>query len=120
MRCKISHRGAVRLLVCWARSPAAADAVADFYKGKQIRFIVRTTVGGDYDHYTRLFARFMGKHIPGNPAMIVVNMPGGGGITAANYMAQVAPARRHRDRDRRARGSRSIRRSAPRRSSRPT
>jgi tripartite-type tricarboxylate transporter receptor subunit TctC len=72
-------------------APAAADAVADFYKGKQIRFIVRTTVGGDYDQYTRLVARFMGKYIPGNPAMVVVNMPGGGGITAANYMAQVAP-----------------------------
>jgi tripartite-type tricarboxylate transporter receptor subunit TctC len=71
--------------------PAAADAVADFYKGKQIRFVVRTTVGGDYDHYTRLLARFMGKYIPGNPSMVVVNMPGGGGITAANYMAQIAP-----------------------------
>jgi len=71
--------------------PAAADAIADFYKGKQIRFIVRTTVGGDYDQYTRLIARFIGKYIPGNPAIIVVNMPGGGGITAANYMAQVAP-----------------------------
>jgi tripartite-type tricarboxylate transporter receptor subunit TctC len=71
--------------------PAAADAVADFYKGKQIRFIVRTTPGGDYDQYSRLLARFMGKYIPGNPQFVVVNMPGGGGITAANYMAQVAP-----------------------------
>jgi tripartite-type tricarboxylate transporter receptor subunit TctC len=70
---------------------ATADPVADFYKGKQIRFIVRTTVGGDYDQYTRLLARFMGKHIPGHPSFVVVNMPGGGGITAANYMAQVAP-----------------------------
>ena len=52
---------------------------------------MRTTVGGDYDQYTRLIARFMGKYIPGNPAIVVVNMPGGGGITAANYMAQVAP-----------------------------
>ena len=74
-----------------AAAPAAADPVADFYKGKQIRFVIRTTPGGDYDQYTRLFARFMGKHIPGNPALIPVNMPGGGGITAANYMAQVAP-----------------------------
>ena len=71
--------------------PAAADPVADFYKGKQIRFVVRTTVGGDYDQYTRLIARFIGKYIPGNPTMVVVNMPGGGGILAANYMAQVAP-----------------------------
>ncbi len=72
-------------------APAIADPVADFYQGKQIRFIVRTPPGGDYDQYTRLLARFMGKHIPGNPALIPVNMPGGGGITAANYMAQVAP-----------------------------
>ncbi len=72
-------------------TPALADPVADFYKGKQIRFIVRTLAGGDYDQYTRLIARFIGKYIPGNPAIVVVNMPGGGGITAANYMAQVAP-----------------------------
>jgi len=80
--------GAILALTC---TPALADPVADFYKGKQIRFVIRTTPGGDYDQYTRLFARFMGKHIPGNPALIPVNMPGGGGITAANYMAQVAP-----------------------------
>jgi len=72
-------------------APAMADAVSDFYKGKQMRMIVRTTVGGDYDQYSRLLARFMGKHIPGNPSILVVNMPGGGGITAANYMWQVAP-----------------------------
>jgi hypothetical protein len=71
--------------------PARADAVSDFYQGKQIRFIVRTPPGGDYDEYTRLLTRFMGRHIPGNPTLITVNMPGGGGITAANYMAQVAP-----------------------------
>jgi tripartite-type tricarboxylate transporter receptor subunit TctC len=70
---------------------ALADPVADFYRGKQIRFIIRTTPRGDYDQYTRLLARFMGKHIPGNPALIPINMPGGGGITAANFMAQVAP-----------------------------
>jgi tripartite-type tricarboxylate transporter receptor subunit TctC len=81
----------VAVTTCLGGSPAAADAVAEFYKGKQIRFIVRTTVGGDYDQYTRLLARFMGKYIPGNPSMVVVNMPGGGGIAAANYMAQVAP-----------------------------
>src|SRR3954467_4028224 len=72
-------------------APAVADPVADFYKGKQIRIIVRTTPATDYDEYSRLIARFMGKHIPGNPSMIVVNMPGGGGITAANYFTQIAP-----------------------------
>ena len=70
---------------------AQADAVADFYRGKQIRVIVRTLPATDYDAYSRLIARFMGKYIPGNPSMIVVNMTGGGGIIAANYMAEVAP-----------------------------
>src|SRR3954471_2802124 len=74
-----------------AATPAVADSVSDFYTGKQIRFVIRTTVGGDYDQYSRLFARFLGKHIPGNPSMIPINMPGGGGITAANYMANIAP-----------------------------
>ena len=74
-----------------AIGPAKADPVADFYKGKQIRFVIRTPPGGDYDAYTRLFARFMGKHIPGNPTLVPTNMTGGGGIIAANYMANVAP-----------------------------
>jgi tripartite-type tricarboxylate transporter receptor subunit TctC len=72
-------------------APATADAVADFYRGKQIRVIVRTLPATDYDAYSRLLARFMGKYIPGNPTMVVVNMTGGGGIIAANYMAEVAP-----------------------------
>src|SRR3954467_12319746 len=74
-----------------ASVPANAESVADFYKGKQIRVIVRTTPATDYDEYSRLIARFMGKYIPGHPSMIVVNMPGGGGITAANYFTQIAP-----------------------------
>src|SRR5215467_1033929 len=56
-------------------SAALTEPVADFYKGKQIKFIVRTTPGGDYDQYSRLLARFMGKYIPGNPQFVVVNMP---------------------------------------------
>jgi tripartite-type tricarboxylate transporter receptor subunit TctC len=78
-------------VLAFASAPAMADAVSDFYRGKQIRVIVRTTPATDYDQYSRLIARFMGKYIPGNPSMIVVNMPGGGGITAANYFTQVAP-----------------------------
>src|SRR4051794_35169483 len=74
-----------------ASAPVSAESVADFYRGKQIRVIVRTTPATDYDEYSRLIARFMGKHILGNPSMIVVNMPGGGGITAANYFLQIAP-----------------------------
>ncbi len=80
------------LVVCVAASsPALADAVEDFYRGKQMQFIIRTAPGGDYDSYSRLMARHMGKHIPGKPNIVPQNMPGGGGIVAANYVAQVAP-----------------------------
>ena len=74
-----------------AIGPAAADPVADFYAGKQIKFVIRSGVGGSYDQYSRLLARHMGKHIPGNPALLPLNMPGGGGIRSANYVAKIAP-----------------------------
>ena len=61
-----------------------------FYKGKTIKMIVRSAPGGGYDFYGRLLARHMPKHIPGTPKMIVINMPGAGGIVAANYMAKRA------------------------------
>ncbi|MBB44025.1 MAG: hypothetical protein CMM44_09715 [Rhodospirillaceae bacterium] len=63
-----------------------AASVEKFYKGKKVKMIVRSAPGGGYDFYARLIARHMAKHIPGNPKMIVVNMPGAGGIVAANYM----------------------------------
>lgn len=78
------------VIACWA-APVAADPVADFYKGKQIRLIIRAGVGGTYDLYGRLLARHMARHIPGNPTILPVNMAGGGGIKAANYVAEVAP-----------------------------
>jgi tripartite-type tricarboxylate transporter receptor subunit TctC len=77
--------------LAFAAAPLHADPVSDFYSGKQIQFIVRTTPGGDYDLLSRMLARFMGKYIPGHPTIIVSNMPGGGGIVAANYLAQIAP-----------------------------
>lgn len=79
------------LLSLAAAGPALADPVADFYKGKQMQFIIRTGVGGGYDQYSRLLARHIGAHIPGNPTVLPVNMPGGGGIVSANYVAKVAP-----------------------------
>jgi len=82
---------ALPVMVLVTATPAAADPVADFYAGKQIRFIIRTGVGGSYDSYSRLLARHIGKHIPGNPSVIPINMPGGGGIRAANYVAKIAP-----------------------------
>jgi tripartite-type tricarboxylate transporter receptor subunit TctC len=72
-------------------APAHADAVADFYKGKDLRMIVSTTAGTGYDTYARAVARHLPRHIPGNPAIIVQNMPGAGGIAAANHIFSVAP-----------------------------
>ena len=75
-----------------ASQPAASqDAVADFYRGKQVVMLIGTSAGNDYDYRGRLLARHMGKHIPGAPTIIVRNMPGGGGIVAANWMTNLAP-----------------------------
>ncbi len=69
-------------------SHAAADD--GFYKGKSMRMIVAFSPGGGFDTYTRAIARHMGKHIPGNPSIIVENMTGAGGFIHANYMYQQA------------------------------
>lgn len=58
----------------------------EFYKDKMITFIVGYSPGGTYDQYTRLIARYIGKYVPGQPSAIVQNMPGAGGIIAANHL----------------------------------
>jgi len=73
-----------------AALPAAAD-VADFYRGKRINFVIGFGTGGGYDIYARLFARFVGEHIPGNPTVVPQNMPGAGSRRAANWLYAVAP-----------------------------
>jgi tripartite-type tricarboxylate transporter receptor subunit TctC len=65
---------------------ADSSRADDFYKGKTIRVIVGGSAGGGFDIYTRAMARHMGKHIPGNPAMIVENMTGAGTLIAAKYL----------------------------------
>ncbi len=70
---------------------AQAQSVADFYRGKTINLIIGTSAGNDYDYRARLVARFMGKYIPGEPLIVPRNMPGGGGIQAANYVSNMAP-----------------------------
>jgi tripartite-type tricarboxylate transporter receptor subunit TctC len=71
-------------------APAAADAIEDFYRGKQVRFIISSASGGDYDQWSRLIARFLGKYIPGNPTIVPQNMPGAGQITATNHLYNTA------------------------------
>jgi tripartite-type tricarboxylate transporter receptor subunit TctC len=70
---------------------AAAQTPAEFYKGKTISLITSTGVGGAYDVVARLVARYMPRYIPGNPTIIVQNMPGGGNVLATNYMFNLAP-----------------------------
>jgi tripartite-type tricarboxylate transporter receptor subunit TctC len=75
-----------------AASPCVhADAVEDFYHGKTITIIVGTGPGGGYDLTTRLIAQNLGRHIPGHPTVIVQNMPGSGGMSAANTLYNSSP-----------------------------
>jgi tripartite-type tricarboxylate transporter receptor subunit TctC len=71
-------------------SPSRPAAQEPFYKGKTIRIFVGFTPGGFYDRWARLYARYMPKYIPGNPEMIVQNMPGAGSLVAANHVYNVA------------------------------
>jgi len=78
----------VLLTQCFVASGRADD---DFYKGKNINFIIGTAPGGGYDAYSRLIARHIRKHLPGQPSVVPQNMPGAAGIRAANYLYNVAP-----------------------------
>jgi tripartite-type tricarboxylate transporter receptor subunit TctC len=71
--------------------PASADAVSDFFSGKQITFVIQAGAGGYYGLNGRLISSHMGRFIPGNPSMVVTHMPGAGGIKAANFTYNVAP-----------------------------
>ena len=81
---------AVLSLATLAMPTARADGLADFYKGKTVSLVVGSSTGGGYDTMTRAIARFIGKHIPGNPTVVVRNMPGAGGILAMNYIYNTA------------------------------
>ena len=77
-------------IYCLTRSAEQAVAQEPFYKGKAIRIMVGFTPGGFYDRWARLYARYMPKYIPGNPEIIVQNMPGAGSLVAANHVYNVA------------------------------
>jgi tripartite-type tricarboxylate transporter receptor subunit TctC len=70
---------------------AAANEIEDFYRGRTLTVLISYTVGGGYDLYGRLLARYIGKHIPGNPSVIPENMPGAGGLRASNFLYSAAP-----------------------------
>ncbi len=88
----------MRLIAGWlvlasalSADPALSQSES-FYKGKTLRFIVGSAPANFYDSWARLIARYWGKHIPGNPNVIVHNMPGAGSISATNYVYGVAKA----------------------------
>jgi tripartite-type tricarboxylate transporter receptor subunit TctC len=71
---------------------AGAQPAEEFYLGKrELTLVTSGATGGGYDQYTRMLARHMSKHLPGNPIIVVQNMVGGGGIRAANFLYNVAP-----------------------------
>jgi tripartite-type tricarboxylate transporter receptor subunit TctC len=72
-------------------SGTSSGAVADFYKGKTLSIYISSGEGGTNDAYARLIANYIGRHIPGNPLVVPRNLPGAGGLKAANYMFDVAP-----------------------------
>jgi len=82
----------VRLLavaaVCTAiaTTASAQTDVAAFYRGRQINMLIGSAAGGGYDAYARLVARYFGKYVPGNPAVVPLNMPGAGGNTAVAHL----------------------------------
>ena len=85
-----------RLMACavvgWAASsPAAAQSVADFYRGKTINLLVGSGEGGGFDLSARLTAQFLSRAIPGNPMIVVQNMPGASGLRVAEFIYNVAP-----------------------------
>jgi tripartite-type tricarboxylate transporter receptor subunit TctC len=82
---------AVPLLALTLVVPGGASAADAFFKDKQIRLIVGSAPGGGYDAYGRLLAQYMRAHVPGNPTIVVQNMPGAGSLVAANYIYNVAP-----------------------------
>ncbi len=82
---------AVTLALIGASVSAQADAVSDFYRGRTVNLAIGYAPGGGYDLYARTLARHIGRHIPGNPNIVVQNMPGAGSIKAANFLYTIAP-----------------------------
>ena len=72
-------------------APTQAEPIADFYRGRSITLVIGYSAGGGYDVYARVLARHMSRHIPGNPNIIIQNMPGAGSLRGANYLYNVAP-----------------------------
>jgi tripartite-type tricarboxylate transporter receptor subunit TctC len=89
-RCNLSVAFAAAVLL-GLDAPAHAQSVEDFYRGRTVTILVGFTSGGGYDLYARLLGRHINRHIPGNPSVVVQNMPGAGSMKAAQFVYGVAP-----------------------------
>src|SRR6476659_8620940 len=83
-------RACILALVAASTALPHSALAQDFYAGKTITIVVGYSAGGGYDQYTRLLARHISRHIPGNPAIVVQNMPGAATLTAVRYLANTA------------------------------
>ncbi len=81
----------ITITICRAPAATAQSAAPSFFAGKQINLICGAAVGGGYDALARLLGRHLGRHIPGNPTVIVQNMPAAGSLAATNLIANTAP-----------------------------
>jgi len=84
---------AAALVALWLAAPAPGGAQSgeDFYRGKTVSLLIGIQAGGAYDGYARLIARHLGRHIPGEPAVVPQNMPGAASVVLANYLYTAAP-----------------------------
>lgn len=85
-----AFHGLIAVAIAISLSPSAVFGQESFYRGKTIRLIVGLAPGGGFDTYSRVIARHIGKHIPGNPTTVVDNMPGAASLLAANYVYKAA------------------------------
>jgi tripartite-type tricarboxylate transporter receptor subunit TctC len=91
MACTPTHFHAGLIAVALTATVAAPVSAADYYAGKTVDLIVGTPPGGGYDIYARAVARHIGRHIPGQPTIVVKNMPGAGSAKAAQFISMIAP-----------------------------
>ena len=88
---RFDRRTVLAMGLAAAASPAVADPVADFFRGRTVTVLIGVSAGGEYDLQARLITRHIGKHIPGNPTVVAQNMVGAGGLTEANGLYNIGP-----------------------------
>jgi tripartite-type tricarboxylate transporter receptor subunit TctC len=90
-RLRIVTFGFVSCATLVISGPSHAQAPNTLFRGKQIRMVIASGAGGGYDAYARILAQYLPKYIPGNPSMIIQNMPGASGMVATNWAYNSAP-----------------------------